>query len=40
MLITHNGVSGPAILRLSAWGARILHGLDYAFDLGLTGCPI
>lgn len=33
MLITHNGVSGPAVLRLSAWGARVLHGLDYRFIL-------
>jgi predicted flavoprotein YhiN len=24
MLITHWGLSGPAVLRLSAWGARIL----------------
>jgi predicted Rossmann fold flavoprotein len=33
LLITHNGVSGPVILRLSAWGARILHGLDFEFVL-------
>jgi len=38
-LITHNGVSGPAILRLSAWGARILHGLDYEFRLRLNWLP-
>lgn len=31
VLITHWGLSGPAILRLSAWGARILHGMDYTF---------
>ena len=39
LLITHNGVSGPAILRLSAWGARILHGFDYAFVLRLNWLP-
>ena len=31
LLITHNGVSGPSVLRLSAWGARILHGLGLQF---------
>jgi predicted Rossmann fold flavoprotein len=39
MLITHNGVSGPAILRLSAWGARMLHGLDYRFSLRVNWLP-
>jgi predicted Rossmann fold flavoprotein len=29
MLITHWGLSGPAVLRLSAWGARILFGRKY-----------
>ena len=33
LLITHWGLSGPAILKLSAWGARILHGLDYTFSI-------
>ncbi|MEP6682794.1 MAG: NAD(P)/FAD-dependent oxidoreductase [Parafilimonas sp.] len=33
LLITHWGMSGPAILKLSAWGARILHELDYKFIL-------
>jgi predicted Rossmann fold flavoprotein len=39
MLITHNGVSGPAVLRLSAWGARVLHGLDYRFLLRVNWLP-
>lgn len=39
MLITHNGVSGPAILRLSAWGARVLSGLDYRFVLRVNWLP-
>jgi predicted Rossmann fold flavoprotein len=39
LLITHQGVSGPAILRLSAWGARILHGMDYEFVLRINWVP-
>lgn len=33
LLVTHWGLSGPAVLRLSAWGARELHGMDYRFPL-------
>lgn len=33
LLITHVGLSGPAILRLSAWGARALHAMNYRFPL-------
>ncbi|KAB7732707.1 aminoacetone oxidase family FAD-binding enzyme [Rudanella paleaurantiibacter] len=33
LLITHWGFSGPAILRLSAWAARDLAGVDYRFTL-------
>jgi predicted Rossmann fold flavoprotein len=33
LLITHWGVSGPAILKLSAWGARILHDKKYQFTI-------
>ncbi len=39
LLITHKGVSGPAVLRLSAWGARALHGLGYAFELTVDWLP-
>lgn len=39
LLITHNGVSGPVILRLSAWGARYLHQLGYEFKLRLNWLP-
>ena len=39
LLITHNGISGPAVLRLSAWGARILHEKDYRFTLRLNWIP-
>ncbi|MEY3050604.1 MAG: hypothetical protein RLY31_389 [Bacteroidota bacterium] len=33
LLITHWGLSGPAVLRLSAWGARELHACGYDFNL-------
>lgn len=33
LLITHWGMSGPAILKLSAWGARTLAYLGYQFEL-------
>lgn len=33
MLITHWGLSGPAILKLSAWEARRLADLKYNFDI-------
>lgn len=33
LLVTHRGVSGPGILRLSAWEARTLQQADYRFDL-------
>jgi predicted Rossmann fold flavoprotein len=36
ILVTHWGLSGPAILRLSAWGARELHGAGYAFTLSVN----
>ncbi len=36
LLITHWGMSGPAILKLSAWGARIVHDLGYDFTLQLN----
>jgi predicted Rossmann fold flavoprotein len=33
LLITHWGMSGPAILKLSAWGARELANKDYHFNI-------
>ncbi len=39
LLITHWGLSGPAILRLSAWGARALHARDYRFTLHVNWLP-
>lgn len=39
LLITHWGFSGPAVLKLSAWGARILHDLQYKATLGVCWLP-
>ena len=39
LLITHNGISGPAVLRLSAWGARILHDKNYRFSVSVNWIP-
>jgi hypothetical protein len=33
LLITHWGFSGPAVLRLSAFGARVLHERGYAYTV-------
>lgn len=39
VLITHSGLSGPAILRLSAWCARPLHEQNYQVPLGVNWLP-
>jgi predicted flavoprotein YhiN len=39
LLVTHWGLSGPVILRLSAWGARALHGFNYQFPLQVNWLP-
>jgi len=39
VLCTHAGLSGPAILRLSAWGASKLHDKGYRFDLRINWLP-
>lgn len=36
LLITHWGLSGPAVLKLSAWGARDLHDLKYNFTINVN----
>lgn len=36
LLITHWGLSGPAILRLSAWGARLLFEKKYQFTIKIN----
>jgi len=39
LMVTHWGLSGPVILRLSAWGARALHGFNYQFSLHVNWLP-
>lgn len=39
LLITHWGMSGPAILKLSAWGARELNDLSYNFKISVNWLP-
>jgi predicted Rossmann fold flavoprotein len=36
VLVTHWGLSGPAILKLSAWGARTFAGLGYSFEIQIN----
>lgn len=33
LLITHWGMSGPAVLKLSSWGARELNAMNYKFEV-------
>lgn len=39
LLITHWGMSGPAILKLSAWGARLLKSYEYGFQISVNWAP-
>ncbi|MGI9553139.1 MAG: NAD(P)/FAD-dependent oxidoreductase [Aurantibacter sp.] len=39
LLITHWGMSGPAILKLSAWGAKLLHEFKYNFTIRVNWLP-
>ena len=39
LLITHHGLSGPGILKTSAWGARELHDQDYRFTISINWLP-
>ncbi len=39
LLITHWGMSGPAILKLSAWGAKQLAALHYQFSILVNWIP-
>jgi predicted Rossmann fold flavoprotein len=40
MLITHEGLSGPAVLKSSAFGARILSEKEYQFDIEVNWLPM
>ena len=39
LLITHWGLSGPCILKLSAWGARTFYELNHQFQLRINWLP-
>lgn len=39
LLITHWGISGPAVLKLSAWGARVLQEHDYNLPITINWLP-
>ncbi len=39
VLVTHWGLSGPAVLRLSAWAARHLHDCHYRCRVTVNWCP-
>jgi predicted Rossmann fold flavoprotein len=39
LLITHWGMSGPAVLKASAWGARVLNDLQYRFQVLISWLP-
>ncbi|NHF60666.1 NAD(P)/FAD-dependent oxidoreductase [Flavobacteriaceae bacterium TP-CH-4] len=39
VLVTHWGLSGPAILKLSAWGAKLLHDFNYRFKIRVNWLP-
>jgi len=39
VLVTHAGLSGPGILKLSAWGAREFAEKNYAFPISLNWTP-
>ncbi|MEO6902196.1 MAG: NAD(P)/FAD-dependent oxidoreductase [Bacteroidia bacterium] len=39
LLITHWGMSGPAILKASAWGARTLSDTNYDFTINISWLP-
>lgn len=36
VLITHWGLSGPSILKLSAWAARYFHSVNYTFQVQIN----
>lgn len=40
LLLTHWGFSGPAVLKLSAWGARDLFNVDYRTPVEINWVPL
>lgn len=39
LLITHWGLSGPAVLKMSAWAARLLHEAQYRHEVLINWLP-
>jgi predicted Rossmann fold flavoprotein len=39
LLVTHWGLSGPAVLKASAWGARLLHDAGYRLGVSVDWRP-
>ena len=39
VIVTHQGLSGPAVLRLSAYGAQVLAKLNYQADVEVNWIP-
>lgn len=39
ILLTHKGLSGPSVLRLSSWGAHKLNECDYKFTVEIDWIP-
>lgn len=39
LLLTHWGLSGPAVLKLSAWSARELHEMEYKTEIEVNWLP-
>jgi predicted Rossmann fold flavoprotein len=40
LLLTHWGISGPAVLKLSAWAARELNSIDYQTQVVINWLPL
>jgi predicted Rossmann fold flavoprotein len=40
ILLTHWGISGPAVLKLSSWAARELHSVDYQTQVVVNWLPL
>ena len=36
VLFTHRGISGPAVIKLSAWAAQALHLKNYKFNIEIN----
>ena len=39
LLFTHQGISGPAVLKLSSFAAKLYHHLNYTFNISINFVP-